>query len=686
MSQTRLRTVCPHDCPDQCSILVTVENGRVARVSGDPDHPFTRGYLCGKVNRYVERVYSPARLHTPLRRTGPKGAGEFVPVTWTEALDEVAGRWRAIIDRHGSEALVGYAYSGNQGLVHRNLVRALFHALGGSRVLTGTVCDTASEAGWEYAVGHTPGTDPETCADSDLIVCWSADVLTTNLHLWPFIEQARAAGALLVVIDPYRSRTAAQADWHISLRPGTDTALALGIMHVLVRDNLYNAPYVAAHTVGFDRLQTEVLPHYPPERVADITGVSAADVVRLAHLYGRARAPFIRVGEGMSRCNGGGMAVRTVACLPALVGAWDQRGGGAMLMSTWAWSLDYDALRRPDLLPRPTREINQSTLGRALLELYDPPIMALFVAANNPAVTCPDQQRLVQGLSRTDLFTVVHDTFLTDTARFADLVLPACTTFESEDFFRSYGTYYASHAPQVIAPVGEARSNLWLVQELARRLGLTDPFFSRSPREHMAALLQGSTGPAAALSVQALIHTGPVKVPPARTRPAVTSLYSEAMAAAGLPPLPGWTPDPAQAETGDRWPLQLLTAPGYAQHHTAFAGVATLQEQEGPPRCLVHPTDATARGIRDGAAVTLYNDHGHVGLYARVTADTRPGLVVVAGHRNRSGYLSGGPLNVLTSDRLSDMGAGATYHSTWIDVRPCSGGTADPMPGGGHGA
>jgi anaerobic selenocysteine-containing dehydrogenase len=676
MSQTAtestVRTVCPHDCPDMCSMLVTVRDGRVVRVQGDPDHPVTRGFLCGKVMRYPERVHSPERLLTPLRRTGAKGEGRFEPVSWDAALDEIAARWRAAIAGFGSEALLGWCYSGNQGMVGRNLFQALFHALGASRFIPGTVCDSACDQGWEYAVGPDAGSDMESVVDSDLVICWGANVVTTNVHIVPLINEARAKGAQLVVIDPYRTRTARQADWHIAPRIGTDTALALGVMHVLVRDGLYDAEFVANRSVGFERLCLETLPHYTPRAVERISGVPAADVERLAHLYGRARAPFIRLGMGMSRNSTGGMAVRTVACLPALVGAWAKPGGGALLASAIGWQLDYNALRRPDLAPRPTRRINHSLLGAALLELNDPPIRALFVASNNPAVTCPDSARVIAGLQREDLFTVVHDTFLSDTARYADIVLPASTSFEEEDLFRSYGHRYAQYGPKLIEPVGEARPNLWLIQQLAARLGLEEPVFRRTPREHMQALFAGASGPAARVDLDTILANGPVKLPFANPGPAITYFYSERMEADGLPGLPEWRPDPAepQGEAAACWPLRLLTAPGHHQHHTAFAGVASLERKQGPPACLLHPDDAAVHGIADGDAIELFNERGHVGLVARVSADGQRGVAVVEGSRSRARFLSGGPLNVLTGDRLSDMGAGATYQSTWVAVRP----------------
>ena len=513
MAETIVRTVCPHDCPDMCSLLVTIADGRVTKVAGDPNQPFTRGFLCGKVMRYPERVHSPERLLTPLRRTGPKGAGAFAPVSWDAALDEITMRWRGVIAEFGAEALLGYAYSSHQGVVNRNSVQALFHALGASRLIAGTVCDSACDQGWEYAVGSNGGSDIETVADSDFLLCWGANIATTNVHMLPLVHEARAKGSGFVVIDPYRTRTARQTDWHIAPRIGTDTALALGMMHVIVRDGLYDAGFVEQRTVGFEQLCLDVLPHYTPRAAAAITGVPAAEIERLARRYGRARAPFLRLGMGMSRNSGGGMAVRTVACLPALVGAWAKPGGGALLSSGPIWGFNMAALRRPDLLKDETRRINHSALGAALTALADPPLKALFVAANNPAVTCPDNARVVAGLRREDLFTVVHDTFLSDTARYADIVLPASTSFESEDLHRSYGSYYTQHAPQLLAPLGESRPNLWLVQQLAARLGLNDPYFQKTSREHLAAFCDGATGSTAQLSLDDLLGHGAVKLP-----------------------------------------------------------------------------------------------------------------------------------------------------------------------------
>jgi anaerobic selenocysteine-containing dehydrogenase len=670
VSEATVRTVCPHDCPDLCSIVATVRDGRLVGVTGDPDHPFTRGFLCGKVQRYEERVHSPARLLTPLRRVGPKGAGDLVEVGWDEALDEIADRWRGVIAEHGPEALVGYAYGANQGLVNRNVVRALFHALGASRFNPGTVCDSACGAGWEHAVGDAPGTDPETVVDSDLVVAWGANLATTNVHMLPLIDDARAKGAQLVVIDPFRTRTARRADWYLAPRVGTDAALALGLMHVIVRDGRHDADYVARRTVGFDELRETVLPNYAPARVAEITGLAADDVERLADLYARARAPFLRLGMGMSRHRQGGMAIRTVACLPALVGAWGRPGAGALLDTAGIWGWDLDALRRPDLAPRRTREVNHSLLGRALCELDDPPVKALFVASNNPAVTCPDQARVLAGLAREDLFTVVHDCYMTDTARYADLILPASTAMESEDLFRSYGTYYCQYGPKLIEPLGQSKPNLELVQALAERMGLDDPFFRLTRRQYFELVLAGATGPTAELDLDRLLAGGAVKLAVPGDGPATTYFRSEALAAAGLPALPEWRPDPAAGDAA-RFPLRLLTGPGHFQHHTVMAGVERLQRREGEAACLLHPDDAASRGVADGARVLLGNDRGEVAFRARVTSDAQAGTVVVLGQRGTADHpLGRGSVNRLVSDALSDMGEGATYQSTWVEARP----------------
>lgn len=665
------RVVCAHDCPDMCSLLAHVENGRVVKVEGDPNHRFTDGFACGKVNRDHELVHSPERLATPLRRTGPKGSGQFAPITWDTALEEITTRWRAIIAESGPLAILGYAYSAHQGLINRGLTNGLFHALGTSRLNAGTVCDSCSDAAWEHTVGPVGGADPESVTESDLIVGWGSDLHATNVHLWSLIEKRRAQGVKLVVIDPRRTRAGRAADLYLPIRIGTDSALALGVMHILARDGLVDRDYIAAHTLGFDRVEAEVLPQFPPARVAAITGLPECDIERFAAMYGAAKRSFLRIGFGMSRFTHGGRNLRTVALLPGVTGAYGRYGGGALLATAAGFELNYAAVRRPSG-PATTRTINHLKLGEALLDLRDPPIRALFIAANNPAVTNPNLAKLRAGLTREDLFTVVHDPFMTATARYADIVLPATTYLETEDFFRSYGTYYMQYGQAAVPPQHEAWSNLRLTQTLARRMGLNDPVFGMAPRDILKELFNGATGAVAAFDPATLPDQGPVSIAtraPQRfaTPSGKLEFHSQTLADHGLPPLPGWDPDPAETKG-----LRLLTTPGYFQSHTAFSGVAFLRAREGAPCAVLHPDDARARGLTDGQAVRLFNDRGAIGVVLHVRDEVQPGVVLVPGQRPDEEAVLG-TVNMLCDDTYTDLGEGATYQSTWLEVAPWQG-------------
>jgi anaerobic selenocysteine-containing dehydrogenase len=666
-----VRIVCAHDCPDMCSLLAEVEDGRVRRIRGDPDQPFTAGFACAKVNRDSELVHSPERLTTPLRRTGAKGEGKFAPIGWDEALDQITLRWRSIIAESGPLALLGYAYSAHQGQMNRGLLLGLFHALGTSRLIAGTVCDTCCEEAWNMTVGPIGGADPEAVDESDLIVSWGADLVATNVHFWAKVEAAQKRGVKLVVIDPRKSRTARLADEYLQIRIGTDAALALGVMHILARDGLVDRDYIAANTLGFDRLEAELLPRFPPARVAAITGLAEAEIERFAALYGVAKTSFIRLGEGMTRLARGGEALRAVALLPGLTGAYGKRGGGALLLTAPSCELNYNALRKPSG-PEATRLVNHLRLGDALLNMTDPPLRGLFIAANNPAVTCPDAGKVRRGLLREDLFTVVHDPFLSVTARYADIVLPAATYLESEDLYRAYGTYYLQYAPAAVAPQGEARSNFRLAQELARRMGLTDPVFGMSPPDVMAELFRGARGPVAVLDMHEVRAGTPIRLAPSggqefRTPSGRLEFYSGQLAAQGLAPMPDWQPDPQEEKDAARWPLRLLTAPGYFQSHTAYSGVDFLRRREGPPSCILHPEEASRRSLTDGAPVRLFNERGAVGLVLRVSDEVMPGVVLVPGQRP-DGETVSGTVNILCSDRYTDIGDGATYQSTFLDI------------------
>ncbi len=661
-----------------CSLLAHVEDGRIVRVQGDPDHPYTAGFACGKVNRDADLVNSPERLATPLKRTGAKGSGQFAPIGWDEALDEIASRWKSVIAESGPLALLGYAYSAHQGLMNRGLVNGLFHALGSSRLQAGTVCDTCCEAAWDVTVGPVGGADPEDVVHSDLVISWGADLAATNVHFWALAEeQKKKRGMPIVVIDPRRTRSARAADLYLPIRIGTDAALALGIMHILVRDGRADRGYIARHTLGFDAVERDILPKFPPARVAEITGLAVADIEKLAAMYGQAKAALIRLGEGMTRLTHGGQALRTVALLPGVSGHYGVKGGGALLLTAASCDLNYAAVRRPSG-PAATRNINHLRLGDALLTLSDPPIRALYISANNPAVTCPEVHKVRKGLMREDLFTVVHDPFMTDTARYADIVLPAASYLETDDLYRAYGAYWMQWGRQAAKPRGAARSNFDVAQALAKRMGLTDPIFGLAPQDAALELFKGATGPAAAADKQKLFAGEPISIKhqregqPFATPSGKLEFHSEQLARQGLSPVPDWSEDPVEAAEAATWPLRLLTAPGYFQAHTAFSGVDFLRIREGKPHCVLHPEEAARRGLKDGDAVRLFNGRGEIGLVLQVADDVQPGVVLVPGQRP-TGEAVSGTINMLCSDRYTDMGEGATYQSTWLEVGPWQG-------------
>lgn len=658
-----------------CSLIAHVDNGKVVRVQGDPNHPYTAGFACGKVNRDADLVNSPERIATPLRRNGPKGSGQFTPITWDEALDEIATRWKAIIAESGPEAILGYAYSAHQGLMNRGLVGGLFHALGTSRLQAGTVCDTCCETAWDVTVGPVGGADPESVVHSDLVVSWGADLAATNVHFWALAEaQKKQRGMPIVVIDPRRTRSAKAADLYLPIRIGTDAALALGVMHILVRDGLANRDYIARHTLGFDKVERDVLPRFTPERTAEITGLSVANIEKFAAMYGNAKAALIRLGEGMTRLAAGGQALRTVVLLPGVSGHYAVKGGGSLLLTAASCDLNYAAIRKPSG-PATARMVNHLRLGEELLNMKDPPLRALYVSANNPAVTCPEVHKVQKGLMREDLFTVVHDPFMTDTARYADIVLPAASYLETDDLYRAYGAYWMQWGQKAAEPAGEARSNFDVAQALAQRMGVTDRIFTLTPREAAEELFKGATGPAAKADPAKLFAGEPHHIAhdwqgqPFKTPSGKLEFYSEQLAKQGLSPVPDWQPDPIEVEDAKKWPLRLLTAPGYFQAHTAFSGVGFLRKREGQPFCILHPEDATKRGLKDGDQVRVFNERGEIGLMLKVVDEVQPGVLLVPGQRPTSEAVSG-TINMLCSDRYTDMGEGATYQSTWLDVAP----------------
>ncbi len=677
MAPTIKKTVCPHDCPDTCSILATVENGRVTACDGDRAHPFTQGFLCHKVHRYAERIYSPLRVLYPLRRTGKKGEGRFTRISWDEALAEIADRLRAIAGDCGGEAILPFSYGGTLGLVQRKAGHPFFHRLGATR-LKRNICDTAAEEAWLATYGACLGSDMEGAARADLVVFWGINAVHTNIHGVRFATAARRRGARLVAIDPYRNRTAKLADTHLMPRPGTDAALALGVAHVLIRDGLIDRQYIGRHTHGFDAYRSEA-ERFPPERASQVTGIAAPDIVEFARAYGRARAPFLRLGNGLQRVSNGGQAIRAIICLPGLVGAFERPGGGALWETFGAFPTNVAAIEGDELQPRPAREVNMVRLGWALTEMEGAPVKALFVYQANPAANIPDQGRVVAGLLRDDLFTVVHEQVHTDTVDYADIVLPATTSFEHLDLYRSYGHYYLQLGRPVIAPQGEARSNWALFQDLAARMGFDEPIFRRTVEDLIRDLLAGDGAERDQVAFDRLASGDPIRMNVPRdgnpfaagfpTPSGKLEFFSQRLAARGLPPVPTYVPAAEGYERKTReCPLHLLTPPAKDFLNTSFGAVASLVRSEGRPRLKIHPAEAAARQITDGLLVRVYNRRGECFLYAEVTDDVPAGVLVAESIWWAKHHPEGKGINRLTSDRLTDLGECSTLHENLVEV------------------
>lgn len=740
-----VRAACPHDCPDACGVVITVENGRATKIEGSSEHPVTRGFLCAKVTKYLDRVYSPQRVLYPMKRTAPKGPGSdrpdsFARISWDEALDTIAARFKTISDQYGPEAILPYSYGGTLGVLgNASMDHRFFHRLGASQ-LDRTICSEAGSEGLKSVLGAKYGTEPEQFAHSRTIIAWGANVHGNNIHLWPFIEEARQKGARLVVIDPYRTRTAACADWYLPINPGTDVALALGMMHVIITQNLYDADYVGRFTLGFDQLRERVL-EYPPERVAQWTGISADDIRKLAHEYATSRPAAIRVNYGVQRCDNGGMAMRAIAMLPCLTGSWKEVGGGLQLSTSGAFKVDKDALTRPDLmnisLGRPARVVNMVELGKWLnAPPTSPPIMGLFVYNSNPAAIAPDHHAVVRGLTREDLFTVVHEQFLTDTCDYADIVLPATTFFEHKDLVPAYGHFYLQLSHQAIDPLGECKSNVELFRALALRMGFDDPCFRDSADEMIDTALAAGHEFLAGIDRQRLAHEPQIRLnlprpsvdgavlgmdgsdpsPYTSTHPFLphatggfdtpsgkAEFYSERLAQLGLNPVVSFIP-PAESRhvpLRHKYPLELLARKADNYVNSTFANIESHRKFEKVRRSRatsetsgtfatsetllsvdvleINSADANSRGLRNGDTVRVFNDRGEVRLTALVNGSVQPG--VVAARLNWAKLSEGGRnINVLTSDRLTDMGGSPAFYSVLVEVEkvdPAGAGNAE---------
>jgi molybdopterin guanine dinucleotide-containing S/N-oxide reductase-like protein len=704
-----IHAACPHDCPDACGVLITIQDGRATKVQGDPEHPVTRGFLCAKVAKYLDRVYSPDRVLFPLRRKAdvPKGPSAththaraaFDRISWDEALDRITDRFRQIAAESGPEAILPYSYGGTLGALNgSSMDRRFFHRLGASQ-LDRTICSSAGEEGLKSVIGIKLGTEPEQFAHSRYIIAWGANIHGNNVHLWPFIEEARRKGAKLVVIDPYRTRTAKCADWYLPINPGTDAALALGLIHVLIGEDLYDADYVARYTVGFDELKARAQ-EYTPEKVAHWTGISAHDIRKLAREFATERPSVIRVNYGIQRSQGGGMAMRAVTMLPCLIGSWKEVGGGLQLSLSGSYGLNRPALDMPELmqtaLARPARIINMVQLGSALNALDLPPVRALFVYNSNPAAVCPNHNEVVRGLKRPDLFTVVHDQFLTDTTDYADIVLPATTFFEHKDLQTAYGHYHLQVSEPAIEPLGECRSNVEMFRSLAESMGFDDECFRETVDSMIDRALDSANPHLHGITRERLEREHHVRlnfsndqgIRTAEQDPATPFLpfahgnfptpsgkaefYSEDLKRRGLDPVLVFT-SPDESRHGSKsviYPLELLARKPDNHLNSTFSNIPSVRQMEPTMGKLeMHPADAKSRGICDGDPVRAFNARGEIKLHAHVNGSVPPGVVAARLDWARFGHGSRN-INVLTSEKLTDMGNAATFYSVCVEVEP----------------
>ncbi|HEY2683359.1 MAG TPA: molybdopterin oxidoreductase family protein [Steroidobacteraceae bacterium] len=669
-----VKAACPHDCPDTCALEVHVRDGVALKVTGAAEHGPTAGVLCTKVARYTERTYHPQRLLHPMGRTGKKGEGRFERISWDQALDEIVRRLKPIAAEN-PEQILPYSYAGTMGLVQGESMSMRFFNRMGASLLDRTICSSAGSAGHEITLGKRLGVDVELADQAKLIIFWGANAITSSVHFWARAQQAKRNGAMLVAIDPYRSLTAEKCQKHIALLPGTDGALALGLMHVLIREDLLDHDYIERHTLGFAEL-TERAAQYDPERVAKICGIEAGDIEWLARLYGTTRPTLIRANYGMQRSRGGGMAVRNVACLPALTGAFREAAGGMFLSTSGNVQVNDRALSRPDLLAeRRPRTINMAVIGHALLDL-EVPVKGLIVYNSNPVAVAPDSTRVAKGFAREDLFTVVLEHFQTDTADYADILLPATTQLEHLDVVKPYGHYYMMANNPAIAPLGESKPNTEIFRLLARRMGFADECFDDSD-EVLAQTAIAKDWDFKTVREQGWKRFGPPKGTARNatggfdTPSGKVEFYSQRAIARGLDPLPDYIApnEDTRSEAARRYPLAMISPPARHFLNSSFVNVQSLRSVEGEPRLDIHPLDAEGRGIEEGSYVRVYNDRGSLELRARVTDRARRGLVVALSvwwkklardHKNAN--------ELTSSDMLTDIGGGPTFYDCLVEV------------------
>lgn len=664
-------SVCSLDCPDQCSLRVHKKDGKIVKIEGDPKHPVTQGAICNKVRHMTERINDPKRLQYPMKRIGPKGSGQFERISWEEAIQTISSKWKKLIQTIGPESILPYSFYGNMGyLGTEGMDRRFFNRLGASQ-LERTICSVAGGQGYGYTMGASRGVDPEDTVHAKLFIFWGINAISTNMHQVVLAEKARKNGAKIIVIDVHKNQTGRWADWFIPIQPGTDSALALGIMHILFQEGMVDEAFLEQYTLGHEKLREHVLA-YDPAKVSSITGVSVEDLMKLARMYGKTTPSFIRIGNGIQHHDNGGMAVRTISCLPALTGQWLHKGGGAIKGNGGYLDLNSAALQRPDLLKnKSTRRINMNELGKALLQL-DPPIHSLYVYNCNPAIVAPEGNKVRRGLAREDLFAVVHDLFLTETASYADIILPATSSFENTDLYTSYWHHYIQLQQPVIQPYGESKSNVDVFKWLAQAMGFEDPAFQDTEEDMVRQALDNPQNPylkgityeslREQHYVKAQVHLGLLEHLP--TPSGKIELYSPSMEKNGYPALPTYTP---LIEDGE-FPFRFIPGPNHNYLNSTFSNNEKHQRMEKVPRLFMNSEDAANRGIVDGDLVCIWNERGKVEMKVSVGHDVLPGVLV------SQGLWADGPnqlvhVNSLTPDRLADMGGGATFFSGKVDIR-----------------
>lgn len=688
MTVERIRGACPHDCPDTCAVITEVEEGRAVRFYGVEEHPITRGWLCAKVRPYLDHVYHPDRLKYPLRRIGPRGSGRWQRISWEQAVQTIGERWRAIIAEHGPEAILPYSYSGTLGLVQMTVASARFWNRMGASQLERSICGAAGEYAVQATLGARQSPRYDDVRHSRLVIVWGHNPVSTAPHFMPFLRKAQRQGCRLVVIDPRRTRTAAGADWHLAPKPGTDGVLALAMGHVIVEEGLQDERWLEAHASGWPEFR-ERLGQYSPEWAGEISGLDPHAIIKLAREYALTKPGLIKIADGVQRNFNGGQTVRAICALPALTGQYGLLGGGLAYSTSDYISWDSGAVNHWDECPPPARMVNMNRLGAALLgEVSDPPLQSLYVFGSNPASIAPSAGKVVAGLQRDDLFTVVHELFMTDTADYADIVLPATSQLEQTDLHKAYGHTLLTYNEQAIDPIGEAKSNWDVMRLLAEEMGFDEPWLRQTADEVIAEILaqtRASNQVLEGVTLSRLKASGfvdlPVepRVPFADGRfPTATgkvALFNPALAEQGLDPWPTWVykvDGAGGGEEGGRFPQeQALALVSGAAHHfvsSSFANHADFLQREGEPFVEIHEDDAVQRGIGDGDMVVVENERGWCVLRALVTTKVRPG--VLASPKGRWSKLGNGRnINWVTSDALGDMAGQSTFHSSRVWLR-----------------